>query len=80
MAHDIAGLERKLRTLNKAIAKLHDAKHTDVLSATVHKPGWTSQYEYRLVAFSVDNLNNHVSALQKEFDALLTIAKKIGDK
>jgi hypothetical protein len=80
MAHDIAGLERKIRTLKEAISKLHDADYTGVLTGIVHRPGWTTVRELEFVLAAVENTQNQVGTLHKSLDALVTIADKIGDK
>jgi hypothetical protein len=78
MAHDIAGLERKVRALQEAVAKLHTAKHADRLLTIIHKPGWTTLREHELVVAHVDSLHSQVSGLHKACETLLAIAEKIG--
>jgi hypothetical protein len=76
--HDIAELERKVRALQEAVAKLHDAKHAERLAIIIQKPGWTSMREHELVVAHVASLHSQVSGLHKACDALITIAEKIG--
>jgi len=78
MAHDVAGLEQKVRALHDAIFKLHDAKHTDRLLQVIRRPGWTTVREHELVQVHADGLNSQITSLHKSFDALMTIAEKIG--
>jgi hypothetical protein len=80
MAHDIAGLERKVRTLNEAISKLHAAKHAELLVPIIHRPGWTTPAGFELVQTHVDNLHAQASHLHTAFDALITSAGKIEPK
>jgi len=75
---DIAQLESKVRSLKDAISKLHDAKHADLLLQIIHKPGWTTVRENELVHAHTDSLHAQVSDVHKAFDALITIAEKIG--
>ncbi len=80
MAHDIAGLERKIHALHQAISKLHDAKHTDALLPIIHRPGWTTVAEFELVQTHLDALHNQASHLHNSFEALIKTADKIRGK
>ena len=78
MTHDIGDLERKIRALDAVISKLQDAKHSERLLQIIHKPGWTTPRENEFVHAYTDSLHTHVVTLHKEFDALITIAEKVG--
>jgi hypothetical protein len=78
MAHDVAGLERKVRALQEAVTKFNTAKHADRLLTIIHKPGWTTEPEHELVVAHLDSFHSQVSGLHKACDTLLTIAEKIG--
>ena len=80
MTHDIAGLERKVRSLQQTISKLHDAKHADALLPIIHRPGWTTLPEFELVQANIDSLHNQASHLHNAFEALIKTAEKIGAK
>ncbi len=78
MAHDIAKLERKIRTLGESIAKTAQHKHDEILLGYTHRPGWTTLIENELVHAHLDMLQTHATALAVGFDALTKIANKIG--
>jgi hypothetical protein len=80
MAHDIAGLQRKLRALHKTLRKFHEARHSEQLLSIIRKPGWTSVPEAELVHLYIDNLQNQVGDLHNSFDKLVAISGKIGPK
>jgi Protein of unknown function (DUF3421) len=80
MSHDISALETKVRTLGDAISKVSDAKHAELLSQIIRKPGWTTVRENELVHAHLDAFHNQVGNLHKGLDALITIARKIGEK
>jgi hypothetical protein len=80
MSHDIPALETKIRNLGAAISKVGDAKHAELLIQIIHKPGWTTIRENELVHAHLDAFHSQVSSLHKGLDALITIARKIGEK
>jgi hypothetical protein len=80
MSHDIPALETKVRTLGEAISKVSDAKHAELLARIIHRPGWTTVAEHELVHAHLDAFHSQVSGLHKGLDALLVIARKIGEK
>jgi hypothetical protein len=80
MSHDIPALETKVRTLGEAISKVGDAKHAELLARIIHRPGWTTVAEHELVHAHLDAFHSQVSGLHKGLDALLAIARKIGEK
>jgi hypothetical protein len=80
MSHDIPALETKVRALGEAVSKLGGAKHAELLSQIIHKPGWTTVRENELVHAHLDASHNQVSSIHKGLDALITIARKIGEK
>jgi hypothetical protein len=80
MSHDIPALETKVGTLGEAITEVGNAKHAEILTQIIHKPGWTTVRENELVHAHLDAFHNQVSSLHKGLDALVTIARKIGEK
>jgi hypothetical protein len=74
----VAGLERKVRALQDAVAKFNSAKHADRLLTIIHEPGWTTEPEHKLVVAHLDSFRSQVSGLHIACDTLLTIAEKIG--
>jgi hypothetical protein len=80
MAHDIAGLEQKVKALHEAESKLHDAEHAKRLLAIIHRPGWTSVAEFELVQAHMASLHHQIRGIHEGLDALVTIAEKIGNK
>jgi CHAD domain-containing protein len=78
MPHDVAALQGKIKALEDAVAKLHDAKHATRLLQIIHRPGWTTPREAELVEAHAHSLHNQVTHAHHAFDALLTIADRIG--
>jgi HD-GYP domain-containing protein (c-di-GMP phosphodiesterase class II) len=80
MAHNITGLEHKVRSLHESVSKLHEAKHADKLSPIIHRPGWTTVAEFELVQSHVEHLHDQIRNLHKALDALISTAEHIGQK
>jgi hypothetical protein len=78
MAHDIAGLETKLRKLHDTVSKLHEAKHVEAFIPVIHGPGWTTLVEFALVQAYVEDLQARATALHQNMQTLVSIAAKIG--
>ncbi len=78
MAHDIAGLETKLRKLHDTVSKLHQAKHVEAFIPIIHRPGWTTPAEFALVQAYVDDLQSRATALHQNMETLVGIVAKIG--
>jgi hypothetical protein len=80
MTHDIVALERKLRALGDATAKLAEAKYMDQLIPIIHRPGWTTVHEAALVHLLADTLQHKIDGIHQTYDALVKIADQIGKK
>jgi hypothetical protein len=75
-----SSIASKVRILGEAISKVGDAKHAELLARIIHRPGWTTVAEHELVHAHLDAFHSQVSGLHKGLDALIAIARKIGEK
>jgi len=78
MAHDIVGLEKKIRALDEVLSKLQSRKHAELLLPIIHRPGWTTVAEFELVNNHVNSLHDQITTLHKAMEALVAVAEKIG--
>jgi hypothetical protein len=78
MAHDIAALGQRVRTLDAAIGKLHERKFGERLIPIARRPGWTTPQELALVLMMVESLQSNVEAAQRAADGVLAVAEQIG--
>lgn len=78
MKHDIAGLEKKLRTIQKGMADLGKQNLTDDFIQIIHRPGWTTVAEFMLVSAMADSLQKQLEAAGAHCKQLMEAANRVG--
>ncbi|QGZ58628.1 hypothetical protein [Paraburkholderia acidiphila] len=71
MAHDIEGLERDMKALQKMLVDLGGHKHFDEFMLSVRKPGFTTKRDEYFVRASISTLHKHVKFIAEQLDSLL---------
>jgi hypothetical protein len=78
MKHDIAGLEKKLRTIQKGMANLGEQNLSDEFIQIIHGPGWTTPAEFMLVSAMADSLQKQIETAGAHCKQLVEAASRIG--
>ena len=78
MEHDIDKLVAGIRGLQQAIGKLATDNNTEELMRIIHKPGWTTLAEFKLVSGMLDSAQDHADALNRHLRNLLQGARQVG--
>jgi hypothetical protein len=78
MKHDINGLEKKLRTLNKSLSDLGGQSVSEEFIRIIHGPGWTTPAEFALVNAMADSLQTQVESARSQFQQMMGAAGQIG--
>jgi hypothetical protein len=77
MEHDIDKLVAGIRGLQQAIAKLATDNHTEELMRIIHRPGWTTVAEFKLVSGMLDSAQDHAEALSRQLRNLIQGARQV---
>jgi hypothetical protein len=77
MEHDIDKLVTGIRGLQQAIAKLATDNHTEELMRIIHRPGWTTVAEFKLVSGMLDSAQDHAEALSRHLRNLIQGARQV---
>jgi hypothetical protein len=75
MEHDIAKLEQRLRQIDRkreSIQSIHA-----FLNPIIHRPGWTTLPEFKLVMLTLENMEHQLSGVERTQTALVNIAQQI---
>jgi hypothetical protein len=78
MKHDIVGLEKKLRTIQKGMADLGGQKLSDEFIQIIHRPGWTTPAEFMLVSAMADSLQKQIDTASAHCKQLVEATSRIG--
>jgi hypothetical protein len=78
MAHDIAGMEAKLHSIESKIATLNEGRYPRQLTAIIRRPGFTTVAEAMLIHSTLDQVQHQLEALQQSCEGLLAAAGKVG--
>lgn len=77
MAHDIAHLERQVRSLHKKLSSLTATQSLEEIIKEMRRPGWTTPAEFRLVSASVRALDRQVTMLAELSSQLAAASREI---
>ena len=77
MEHDLAKLEKQLKTLEQRLADLQRIELTEKLVPIIRRPGWTTPAEFFLVSNVVESLTHQIEDHIRAFNQLLEGAKMI---
>jgi hypothetical protein len=80
MKHDIDGLEKKLRNLNRCLADLGSQNVSEELLQVIHKPGWTTPAEFALVSAMADSLQSQIQTASMHFKQMIGAASQVGQQ
>src|SRR5438094_1698416 len=78
MEHDMKNLELGIDRLHRAIAGLQGDDGLAELLKIIHRPGWTTPAEYKLVGGLVEIMETHVKALVTMRELLLGASREVG--
>lgn len=77
MEHDVAKLEKQLKTLDERITELHRIGLVEKLQPVIHGPGWTTIAEFMLVSNAVESLTRQIENQIQASRQLLEGAKRV---
>jgi hypothetical protein len=80
MDHDIDALAKRIKGLVAEIDVLAGDSRWNLLLEIIHKKGWTTPAEYRLVNGIVINMHEQVRVLAKLQDTLVAGSKAVLEK
>lgn len=75
--HDIARLERDIRTLQKTVQALARDDVYNQLLELIHRPGWTTPAEFLLVDGAVNSMTAQLRELTALRDTVVVAARQI---
>jgi len=78
MAHDIAAMETKLRSIERSLGTLADGRYPQQLIPIIKRPGFTTVAEAMLIDAMLDHLQHQTEALHRSCEGLLAAADKVG--
>jgi len=76
-AHDIPGLERQIKTLQRSLKQLSNDDDLIELLRIIRSPGWTTPAEYRLVRAVATSMQAQVKALNALKQEMLAASQEI---
>ena len=68
--HDITKLEEGINELYESLHELANDQKKEEFIRVIHRPGWTTVAEYRLVEGLISGLNKQVDALKNHLETL----------
>ena len=77
--HDIAKLEEEINNFYERLHELADNNKREEFIRVIHRPGWTTVAEYKLVAGLVSGINEQLITLQDHVQTLYEGSDSIGD-
>ena len=76
MKHDIGKLEERIVAVDRKVKRL-ESLH-GVLNPIIHRPGWTTLPEFKLVNLALDSMESHADSLFSLQRQLVEAAGQIG--
>jgi hypothetical protein len=71
-------LEPKIRNIKEQLKRMTSEDHSERLLQIIHRPGWTTPQEAKLVHAMLDSVAHHIEGVDRAQRALVAAAEKIG--
>jgi hypothetical protein len=78
MSEHAKQLEPKIHRIKEQLKKVTSENHSERLLQIIHRPGWTTPQEAKLVHALLDSVAHHLEGIDRTQRVLIAVADEIG--